>query len=174
MKAKQALAWVCKFGIAVESARARVPSLAQAVAGEPLRGGWWAHPKGRDIFSSVSIDSQLSRRSGVPAGGWENYLRSSASLARPHQAGWPVFQRETGGGNRNTHANGQAQAARHSLSRVGAEGGFGSRAAALARKGSDIINGPALTLSLKMPITSACRELGLSESRLILCSSDAN
>jgi hypothetical protein len=50
MNEKQALAWVKKCGIAVESARATVPSLAQVVAGEPLRGSWWAHPKGNDIF----------------------------------------------------------------------------------------------------------------------------
>jgi len=50
MNAKQALAWVKKCGIAVESARASVPSLAQVVAGEPLRGSWWAHPKGNEIF----------------------------------------------------------------------------------------------------------------------------
>src|SRR2546425_12953118 len=50
MKAKQALAWVKKCGIAVESARATVPSLAQVVTGEPLRGSWWAHSKGNDIF----------------------------------------------------------------------------------------------------------------------------
>jgi hypothetical protein len=50
MNAKQALAWVKKCGIAVESARTTVPSLAQVVAGEPLRGSWWAHPKGNDIF----------------------------------------------------------------------------------------------------------------------------
>ena len=50
MNAKQALAWVKECGIAVESARASVPSLAQVVAGKPLRGGWWNHPKGNDIF----------------------------------------------------------------------------------------------------------------------------
>ena len=50
MKAKQALAWVKKWGIAVESARANVPNLAQVIAGEPLRGSWWAHPKGNEIF----------------------------------------------------------------------------------------------------------------------------
>src|SRR5258705_4283189 len=50
MNAKQAVAWVKKSGIAVESARASVPSLAQVVAGEPLKGSWWAHPKGNDIF----------------------------------------------------------------------------------------------------------------------------
>ncbi len=50
MKAKQALTWVKKWGIAVEWARASVPSLAQVIAGEPLRGSWWAHPKGDEIF----------------------------------------------------------------------------------------------------------------------------
>ena len=50
MNAKQALAWIKECGIAVESARASVPSLAQVVTGKPLRGGWWAHPKGNDIF----------------------------------------------------------------------------------------------------------------------------
>ena len=50
MNAKQALAWVKKCGIAVESAHASTPSLAQLVAGEQLKGSWWAHPKGNEIF----------------------------------------------------------------------------------------------------------------------------
>ena len=50
MKAKQAVAWIKKCGIAVESARASVPSLAHVVAGELTQGSWWAHPKGHDIF----------------------------------------------------------------------------------------------------------------------------
>ena len=59
MNARQALAWVKKCGIAVESARATVPSLAQVVAGAPIRGSWWAHPKGNDIF----LLSRVIRRS---------------------------------------------------------------------------------------------------------------
>ena len=59
MKAKQAVAWLKKCGIAVESARAGVPSLARVVAGEPIRGSWWAHPKGHDIF----LLSRVIRRS---------------------------------------------------------------------------------------------------------------
>ena len=50
MTTKQALAWVKKCGIALESARANVPSLAEVVAGEPLRGSWWGHQKGNEIF----------------------------------------------------------------------------------------------------------------------------
>lgn len=59
MKAKQAVAWIKKCGIAVESARASVPGLAQMIAGEPIRGSWWAHPKGNDIF----LLSRVIRRS---------------------------------------------------------------------------------------------------------------
>ena len=44
------MAWVKKCGISVESAHATVQSLAQVVAGKPLRGSWWAHPKCNEIF----------------------------------------------------------------------------------------------------------------------------
>jgi hypothetical protein len=27
-----------------------VPSLASVIAGEPIRGSWWAHPRGHEIF----------------------------------------------------------------------------------------------------------------------------
>lgn len=50
MTPRQALAFVEKRGIVLESARAPVPSLAEAIAGEPLRGSWWGHPKGDAIF----------------------------------------------------------------------------------------------------------------------------
>src|SRR5262249_22122437 len=51
MTARQALAFVKKHGVVLESARGPVPSLAEAVAGRPIRGGWWAHPKGQEIFA---------------------------------------------------------------------------------------------------------------------------
>lgn len=50
MTAAQALAFVRKHGIVLESARGPVPSLAEEVAGEPIRGSWWSHPKGNEIF----------------------------------------------------------------------------------------------------------------------------
>jgi len=51
MTTRQALAFVRKHGIVLESARGRVPSLAEAVAGGPIRGSWWTHSKGREIFA---------------------------------------------------------------------------------------------------------------------------
>jgi hypothetical protein len=59
MQRKQAIAWMKKCGIAVESARASVPSLAHVVAGAPIRGSWWAHRKGKEIF----LLSRVIRRS---------------------------------------------------------------------------------------------------------------
>src|SRR5215469_3191576 len=32
-----------------------LPSVASIVAGEPIRGSWWAHPKARDIFAMNSL-----------------------------------------------------------------------------------------------------------------------
>ena len=50
MTPKQARTFVKTHGVVLESGRGVVPSLAEAVAGELIRGSWWGHPKGRDIF----------------------------------------------------------------------------------------------------------------------------
>ena len=50
MTLKQALTFVKTNGITLESGRGPVPSLAQTIAGETIRGSWWAHPKGHVIF----------------------------------------------------------------------------------------------------------------------------
>jgi hypothetical protein len=48
-------AFVAEHGIVLASARhAVVPSLAAAVAGEPIRGSWWAHPKSHAIFRALA------------------------------------------------------------------------------------------------------------------------
>ncbi len=51
MTKKDAVAFVQSHGIVLESARGPVANLAEAVAGTPIRGGWWAHPKGHAIFA---------------------------------------------------------------------------------------------------------------------------
>jgi hypothetical protein len=47
---KEALDFVKRHGAVLESAKGSVPSLAQAIAGEPIRGSWWGHPKGNQIY----------------------------------------------------------------------------------------------------------------------------
>jgi len=50
MTPKQALAFVKTNGVVLESGRGSAANLAEAVASGPIRGSWWAHPKGHDIF----------------------------------------------------------------------------------------------------------------------------
>ena len=50
MAPARAIAWVKRHGVVLQSARGPVPSLAAEVAGERIRGSWWAHPKAHAIY----------------------------------------------------------------------------------------------------------------------------
>jgi len=50
MTPKEGLAFVKRHGVVLQAARGPVPSLAEAIAGGPIRGSWWGHPKGHEIF----------------------------------------------------------------------------------------------------------------------------
>ena len=50
MTPRQAAAFVRKHGVVLESAAGPVPSLAVAIAGGPIRGSWWSHPRSHAIF----------------------------------------------------------------------------------------------------------------------------
>lgn len=47
----QALAFIHQHGVVLEAAHGPVPSLAEVIAGERVRGSWWSHPKSREIFA---------------------------------------------------------------------------------------------------------------------------
>ena len=51
MTLKQALDFIRYHGVVLESARGDEPSLAQRVAGETIKGSWWGHPKGQEIYA---------------------------------------------------------------------------------------------------------------------------
>lgn len=51
MTSRQALAFIRKHGVVLEAAQGPAPSLAAVIAGGPIRGSWWSHPKGREIFA---------------------------------------------------------------------------------------------------------------------------
>jgi hypothetical protein len=48
---RQALAFIRKHGVVLEAAQGPAPSLAEVIAGEPVRGSWWSHPKSHEIFA---------------------------------------------------------------------------------------------------------------------------
>ena len=58
MSPRQAVAFVERHGVVLQAARGPVPSLAEAVAGERIRGSWWGHPKGQQIFLASEAVSE--------------------------------------------------------------------------------------------------------------------
>ena len=57
---REALAFVEQHGIVLVSGKSKkVPTLVDALAGEPVKGSWWSHPRARAIFAILSevVDS---------------------------------------------------------------------------------------------------------------------
>ena len=48
------MAVVIEQGVLLESARGPVPNVAELVAGEPIRGSWWAHGSSHAIFDALN------------------------------------------------------------------------------------------------------------------------
>lgn len=59
MTVSEALSFVRKHGVVLVSAKGPVPRLTDAIAGEPVCGNWWGHPKGKLIFNTLEavVDS---------------------------------------------------------------------------------------------------------------------
>ncbi|HEX6313096.1 MAG TPA: hypothetical protein VF152_15905 [Acidimicrobiia bacterium] len=49
-----AVAAVRRHGILLQSAHGPVPNLASLVAGEPIQGSWWGHPRNHEIFRAIN------------------------------------------------------------------------------------------------------------------------
>src|SRR5262245_64834521 len=49
-----AIATLVEQGMLLESARGPLPNVAELVAGEPIRGSWWAHPSSHAIFAAIN------------------------------------------------------------------------------------------------------------------------
>jgi hypothetical protein len=83
----QAIAYVRKHGIVLESASGPVPSLVQAIAGGEIEGSWWAHPRGREVFNITRAvrDSGQVLVCRLVAG----------KVTRVHQRLWPALVRCT-------------------------------------------------------------------------------
>jgi hypothetical protein len=50
MTTAEALAFVKEHGVVLVSAKGPVPRLTEVIAGQPIKGSWWGHPKGQQIF----------------------------------------------------------------------------------------------------------------------------
>lgn len=50
LTSEQALSFVRKHGVVLESANGPIPGLVQAIVGAGIKGNWWSHPRGKEIF----------------------------------------------------------------------------------------------------------------------------
>jgi len=48
------MAVLCEHGMLLASAKGPIPNVAELVAGEPIRGSWWAHPRSHEIFAVLN------------------------------------------------------------------------------------------------------------------------
>ena len=48
------MAVLVDYGMLLQSAHGPIPNVAALVAGERIRGSWWAHPKSHDIFDALN------------------------------------------------------------------------------------------------------------------------
>jgi len=51
MNADAAMSFVRQHGVVLVSGKGPAPRLTEAIAGEPIKGSWWAHPKSHQIFA---------------------------------------------------------------------------------------------------------------------------
>lgn len=82
---KKWLAFVDKHGVVLASANGPVPSLAQEIAGEPIVGSWWSHPKGNEIFHTLSaIEDDVDVRA---------FKLVDGKITFVHRRMWPALVR---------------------------------------------------------------------------------
>ena len=51
MTIAEALEFIRHEGVVLVSAKGPVPRLTEAIIGEAIKGSWWAHPRGHEIFA---------------------------------------------------------------------------------------------------------------------------
>ena len=49
------MAVLIEHGMLLQSARGPIPNVAELVAGERIKGSWWAHPKKNEIFTALNL-----------------------------------------------------------------------------------------------------------------------
>lgn len=54
MDARAALDFVGSRGVVLVAAKGPVPRLTEVIAGEPIVGSWWGHPKGHEIYAVLN------------------------------------------------------------------------------------------------------------------------
>ncbi len=54
MNDTEAFDFVASHGVVLAAAKGPAPKMADVVAGEVIRGSWWAHPRGKEIYEILN------------------------------------------------------------------------------------------------------------------------
>lgn len=85
MTPHQVMNFIRYHGVVLESAQGLEPSLATRIAGGPIRGSWWGHPAGHEIFRLIqSVHASKAVLVCTLAHGKITYI---------HRRLWPAFVR---------------------------------------------------------------------------------
>src|ERR1700740_1802085 len=83
MSTDDALAFVEKHGAVLVAAKGPLPSLVEAILGEPIKGSWWGHPGSHGIFAVLQ---ELGESSDVL---FCRLVRGKVTLV--HRRLWPAL-----------------------------------------------------------------------------------
>lgn len=85
MSPRQVMDFIRHHGVVLQSAKGLEPSLAARIAGGPIHGSWWSHPRGREIFALIQhVHASNAVLVCSLAGGKITYI---------HRRLWPFFLR---------------------------------------------------------------------------------
>jgi hypothetical protein len=111
VEAREALDFVEAHGVVLVAAKGLVPRLTEAIAGEPIAGSWWGHPKGHEIYAVLGEvfdddDVLVCRAVGgkvtlVHRRLWPALIRAAETLGRERLA--RVEQEHTPAGHHVNH-----------------------------------------------------------------------
>lgn len=88
MTPAEALAFVKQHGMVLVSAKGPARRLTEAIAGEPIKGSWWGHPKGQEIF--VVLEAVTDSEEVLVC----RLLKGKVTLV--HRRLWPALARLAG------------------------------------------------------------------------------
>ena len=119
MNQKEALAFVERHGIVLQAARGPLPNLAETIAGGAIRGSWWGHPKGKEIFRAVRAICQSQDVLVCKLVEGKDYIRASPSVACIDQACLSIPQRTAGQSMGRAHSQRNAPVETRTFSKLG-------------------------------------------------------
>lgn len=148
MTSRTALKFVRRHGIVLESAHGAVPTFADAVVGERIRGSWWAHPRSHHIFwmtRAIRESSQVvvcrlvnGKITYVHRRLWPALLRLGSELGRDRLAA--IHERHTASGKHVVDLRAFPMWVPPSVARAAKRLSLGAARAALAPAGDGLWN----------------------------------